>query len=295
MYAVKEIPGKGLGLVATTLILKGTRILSEAPLFRVPQFSTSKIQAIKSLSKIVSALSAEDQQAFLLLHNSFEDNKNRALSIVRTNSLPLGYNASEGGIFIEASRINHACLPNAQNNWNESLQRLTIHATRDIDIDEEITIMYLAERKNRAARQQKLLKNFRFTCSCRLCSLPPSSQLSSDARLDEISRLDDLIGNETQAVRAPLQALQRIHKLLKLCEEEGLADGDVPRAYYDAFQLAVFNSDLARASIFANRAAVTRTTFEGDDSPEVRKLRHLSEDPTGHPCCGFSPCWSTRV
>lgn len=35
LYAIQAVPGKGISLIATTKILKGTRILSELPLFRV--------------------------------------------------------------------------------------------------------------------------------------------------------------------------------------------------------------------------------------------------------------------
>ncbi len=101
---------------------------------------------------------------------------------------------SRVGIFLEARRINYACDNNAQKNWNEKLRRHTVHAMRDIEAGEEITICYLGATTNRKARQDALKAKFDFICSCRLCSLPPQESLESDKRLDAIYRLDNLIG-----------------------------------------------------------------------------------------------------
>ncbi len=295
LYLLQEIRGKGLGVIAAAKISKGTRILSESALLRVPRSTDSKKQVGKALAKAISALNEDQRQAFLSLHNAFEDEATRELGIVRTNALPLGSNAATGGIFLEAARINHACIQNAQNTWNDDLQKLTIHAIRDIDKDEEITIIYLHDRENRAARQLALQRSFRFTCTCQLCSLPEPQLGLSNTRLDEIVRLDESIGAGTHFTTAPLRALQDVRKLLRLCEEEGIIDASIPRAYYDAFQIATYNSDMARATVFVTRAATTRAVMEGDDSPAVRRHRDLARNPSQHPVSGSSPRWKTSA
>ena len=295
LYLLQEIRGKGLGVIAAAKISKGTRILSESALLRVPRSTDSKKQVGKALAKAISALNEDQRQAFLSLHNAFEDEATRELGIVRTNALPLGSNAATGGIFLEAARINHACIQNAQNTWNEDLQRLTIHAIRDIDKGEEITIMYLQERTNRSARQLVLQRQFRFTCSCQLCALTEPQLGLSDKRLDEILRLDRAIGDGMRIAASPLQALHDVRKLLALCEVEGIDDGTIPRAYYDAFQIATFNSDVARAAVFAERAATARATLEGDDSPTVRRYRRLAKDPSQHASYGCASRWKTSI
>jgi hypothetical protein len=163
LYTIQEIPGKGHGLVAATTIIKGTRILSESPLFRVPRGGNSKTHLRDSISKKVAVLREEQRQAFLSLHDSFEDEDGPELGRVRTNALPLRSDATTGGIFLDSSRINHSCNHNAQNTWNENLQKLTIHAIRDIAKGNEITIFYLTARRNRSARLHALQTNFRFT------------------------------------------------------------------------------------------------------------------------------------
>ena len=195
LYTIQEISGKGYGLVAATTIIKGTRILSESSLFSVPRHGNSKKNLRDSISKKVSGLLEEQQQAFHSLHNSFEDEDGPEFGRARTNALPLGSNATIGGVFLDSSRINHSCNPNAQNTWNENLEKLTIHAIRDIPKGDEITIFYLAARRNRSARLHDLQTNFRFTCSCGLCSLPLDQRKLSDERWDEIQRLDSSIGS----------------------------------------------------------------------------------------------------
>jgi hypothetical protein len=37
MVTLREVPGKGEGLIATQKILKGTRILCEEPIIRIPE------------------------------------------------------------------------------------------------------------------------------------------------------------------------------------------------------------------------------------------------------------------
>lgn len=159
-------------------------------------------------------------------------------------------------VFFEASRINHACLQNSQNTWNEDLQQLTVHAFRDLEEGEEITIFNLHDHTNYSQRRRVLQQRFRFTCSCQLCSILPLQRAISDAKLDEIQRLDELIGDGARMTVSPLDSLHDVHKLLQLCEEEDIEYPSVPRAYYDAFQVAIYNGDEARARVFADRAVV---------------------------------------
>lgn len=295
LYTIKEIPYKGMGFIAARKIEKGERILSEAPLIRVPRSTVSKTQVQERISREVAALSQDERQSFFALHNAFKDKETRELGIVHTNALPFGSNASAGGVFVQASRINHACLQNSQNTWNEDLQQLTIHAFRDIEKGEEITLFYLHDRTNYSQRRRALQQRFRFTCSCQLCSMPPPQRAISDAKLDEIQRLDELIGDGARMTVLPLDSLHDIRKLLQLCEEEHLEDASVPRAYYDAFQIAIYNGDEARARLFADRACKSRVILEGSDSPTVRKMSDLARDPTNHSFYGSSSRWRSST
>jgi hypothetical protein len=215
----------------------------------------SKQQIRDSVSKTVADLQEEERQAFLSFHNAIEDEDGVDMGRVRTNAFALGSSAAKGGIFLKSCQINHSCNPNAQSTWNENLKQLTIHAIRDIVEGEEITIFYLPFRGNRSSRMLKLQAKFRFTCSCSLCSLPINQCKLSDERLDEIQRLEDSIGDAKNFMPAPLRTLHDVRKLLNLLDEEGIADESAPKVYYDAFQIVVTHGDVARATVFAKRAA----------------------------------------
>ena len=272
LYVIRAIAGKGRGLVATTNIAKGTRILSEFPLFEVRR-DISDIAVLESMvTNEIEKLRKGQQQAFFDLANVYGAAHSKPLGIARTNVLPLGSNARTGGLFIEASRINHSCRHNAQNTWNENIKRITIHALRDIEEGQEITISYLPQTREYAERQSSLKKGFKFDCKCELCSLPPAQREMSDFRLKTLREIDDAIG-ELIFDDVPETALPLLHKMMKLFTEEGIWDAGISRAYNDAYQIAIASGDMARAQIFAGRAYDVKLVIEGDDSPATTEMK----------------------
>lgn len=173
MYALRDVPGKGKGLVATRMIPMGTRILSEEPVIRVPE-AASDTQALRaSICKQVDALTLDQRQAFLSMHNIFDDDAaSRYIGITRTNALPFGDRVGEGGIFPNACRINHACDNNSQKSWNGNINRHTVHAKRDIVNGEDITIFYLGVLNNRKTRQEALRRIYLLVWSLLLATRP---------------------------------------------------------------------------------------------------------------------------
>ncbi len=223
----------------------------------------------------VESLNKDQQRMFYDLTNIYGDAHGRPLGISRTNVLPLGSNARSGGVFLEASRINHSCRHNAQNTWNESIKRLTVHALREIEEGQEITISYLGSASSYAERQAFLKKTFRFDCGCQLCSLPSAQRRRSDTRLRKIRDLDGQVGSFFWATdRLELKpALRTIHEILDLLKEEGIWDASIVRAYNDAYKTATESGDVTRARVFAERAYETRLIIEGDDSPITMKFK----------------------
>lgn len=298
MYALQEVPGKGKGLVATRKIPMGTRILSEEPIIRLPEAALDRQTLLASIRRQVDVLTPDQRRAFLSMHNIHaDDTASRYLGIFRKNALPFGDDVREVGIFLDACRINHACDNNAQRSWNENIKRHTIHALRDIEKGTEITIYYLRSLNNREARQDALRERFAFNCSCRLCSLPPDLSQESDRRLDEILKLDGLIGRDglMGILSAPQRILRYVDQQICLYNEQGPDDAGLPRAFLDAAQIAIVNGDLARARIFAERAALGWMVLEGEDSSRVLQNRDLTQDPSKHVFYGMSMKWKTAV
>jgi hypothetical protein len=282
-------------MIATAKIPKGTRILSESPLFKVPRTGPKNEISRDVILKTIAALSAQQKKQFLSLHNSYSDTDGQLLGRVRTNGLPLGVDGLAGGIFLEASRINHSCDPNANASWNDNLEQLTIHAAKDIAEGEEVTIYYLSHRANRTLRHTVLQEEMRIFCACSLCSLPIAERKKSDERLNAIQRLKDSLVNAPRVVVNPLDVLHDVQRLLSLLASEGVADFSTPKAYHYAFQIAISQADVARAKVFAERAAGARVILEGSDSPVVQKWQDLAENVTQLTELHQSGQWKTGI
>lgn len=296
LYEIKSIPGKGNGFVAVCRIPRGTRIIAESPIFKMSGSAASLQEIEDEVLNCLETVSIDDRKAFYALHNAHEKESGTVVGITQTNGLPLGSGAyPKGGIFLESSRINHSCVGNAQNSWNRNLDQITIHACRDIEQGEEITISYLGETATFASRQQALKTAFRFTCTCRTCSLPLKERGESDERLAEIGRLEKMILMGFAIVTNPHLTLHCAHKILKCFMEEGICDMRVEGVYHDAFLIAIVNGDEARAKVFAERAYTQRVILEGEDSPEVEILRRAIADPASHPIYGRSLQWAQSV
>lgn len=295
MIILREVPGKGEGLIATRKILKGTRILSEEPIIRVPEDTADSPALRASIRRQVDALNPDQRRAFLAMCNIYPgDAASQYLGIIRTNALPMD---SGGGIFLDACRINHACDNNAQKSWNEGIKRHTVHALRDIDDGEEITVTYVGVLNNRRTRQDALRKKFKFTCCCGLCSLPPHLSAESDRRLNEILKLDGRIGRDglTGILSDPKRILGYVDQQVRLYNEQGPDDIGLPRAFFDAAQVTAAHGDLARARVFTERAAAGWLVLEGDDSLRVLKTEGIAQKPSSHDTYGYSAAWKTAV
>ncbi|GAB1314573.1 hypothetical protein MFIFM68171_04783 [Madurella fahalii] len=110
LYEIKQIPGTDQGMIATSDIPRGARILLEAPVFRMPD-TMGNIRAVeRAVLHKVKSLSRDHQRDFFTLHNACEGECPLVLGITQTNMLPLP--GDSGGLFLNAPRINHACRPN---------------------------------------------------------------------------------------------------------------------------------------------------------------------------------------
>ena len=277
-YAIRAIAGKGKGLVATTKIEKGTRILSEVPIFKVPRGNNNNKDVERIVADEVKCLDNDQRRAFFDLTNIYGNAHSVAFGIARTNVLPLGSNASSGGVFLEASRINHSCKHNSQNTWNDNISRLTIHSLRDIEAGQEITTLYLANTSEYAERQRFLKEKFKFECKCELCSLPRAQRKHSDTRLKNLQAIDQSIGAFFWGGLEPEKALYLVHTMFKLFDEEGIWNASIARAYKDAYEIATSINDKSRAGVFARRGYAALRVIEGDDSSRTLKMKKASEE-----------------
>jgi hypothetical protein len=139
IFEVKEIPGKGRGLVARLDIAMGTRILCEKPLLTAPSMPPNQVETY--LAAKLKALPKASQRQILSLHNK-SPGKFPFTNTFKTNALPCGLDSLTGALYPTICLINHSCIPNVQHTWNSEAEHETIHAIRPIKLQEEITISY---------------------------------------------------------------------------------------------------------------------------------------------------------
>ena len=143
LFNILPVPGKGLGFIAKVPIIAGTRILSEPGLVLVPRAIVDIQHKLRAVRHQLAKAFQIERDGYYELNNVYPADLKPELGIFRTNGLSISDHGIMYGVFMNTSRINHACNSNAQYNWNNNLQMVTVHATRDIAQGQEITINYL--------------------------------------------------------------------------------------------------------------------------------------------------------
>ncbi|KAF2449697.1 hypothetical protein P171DRAFT_336698, partial [Karstenula rhodostoma CBS 690.94] len=129
VFEIKDITGKGKGLVARCDISKGLQILCEKPLFTARSTQFNDIESM--LARKLGTLPKDVQRQFLSFHNH-STGKNPFTNTFKTNALPCGVGSAVGAIYPTICRINHSCFPNAHNSWDDDAGHETIYAIRPI-------------------------------------------------------------------------------------------------------------------------------------------------------------------
>jgi hypothetical protein len=297
LWELKEIPGKGRGLVTTQDIAPGTLLISEAPVLTTDVVTSFDMDVTEQdLLTALKKLPSESQESFRSLHNNYalEDPKHPLSGIVRSNAYPLGAGAEVGGVFPDISRINHSCLPNTVQYWNPLLEKQTIYAVRKITSGDEITTSY--HEGGPSTERKKILKeHFGFECTCEICSLPTEALSESDERLAKAQTLDSTIGDAKKIHFEPEEVMKCCRTLFQIYEKEGVKDGRLSRLYWDLFQMCNMHGDLARARCFAKYYCDSKKIAEGPDSVNVLEAKPYVKSPGKHGSCEPKGKWKTGV
>jgi hypothetical protein len=270
LFKLSIVSGKGLGLVATTPIALGTRILSESPLIRQSRFAKDSV----SFSQF-EALTEEEKAQIYGLFN-MQGKHCDLMGIIWTNAIELSGTEDEAGLFVQASRINHACVPNCHHSWDKSLGVLNVHAVRDIQVGEEITNTYIKGIGTFAERQSHCEINFGFKCQCSQCSLPSMQRKESDKRIGEMCKLQAQLRILDRDL-APPEGIHLVSQLLQLLEKESHQGWYLAKAFHDATRIASIRRDHVREAIFASCCARTFATIEGEDSQKAQGMRTVAK------------------
>ncbi|KAL8371077.1 hypothetical protein RB595_001097 [Gaeumannomyces hyphopodioides] len=297
-FEQKEVPGKGLGLVAARPIRRGELIMARPPVIVVHQDAID-MEAEAARLRLYDAAMAQLPQGTvedflsLAVQSATKDRGRKVKDIMDTNS----FNTVVGGLshvasYLDVSRLNHDCRPNLVFHVSPSLNHMT-YAVRDIAAGEELTISYLDPFRAREVRRARAERNWGFACTCSQCSLAPPLAAESDDRLWDIyqleSRLRDWPLAATSPPSAPPAQIKRetsigpdsAEALLKLYAEERL-----DCALGDAYALVALNynafGDAESAVKYARLAVEAGTMEHGEQGHDVQDMKKLLGSPEKH-------------
>ncbi|KAK0732120.1 hypothetical protein B0H67DRAFT_566710 [Lasiosphaeris hirsuta] len=287
-YHLSLVPGKGLGMIANQTLSRGAVVTTESPAVLIHRGFLETIPAAEQhplLDQAITHLPPPLRAAFLAQMGHFGGH--RVADILATNSFQMDLGGADGhhyGNFPAVSRFNHDCRPNVAFRVAGGGLVHTTTVVRDVAPGEELAISYLDSFESRERRRQRAKMAWGFECACSQCSLGEEAVRRSDARLEEIRRVEGVLGDfQSTGVDAAL-----LRKLVKLYRDERL-DAGVAGAYtlvalsYNMLgdaRLAVKYAKLAREAVIIER---------GPEAGDAEAMRELAEAPKEH----FT--WKARV
>ena len=240
IFEVRETKGKGLGCFAKTFIKKGTKIIKERPLMHLYGNPKQSIAAYKDLT-------VHDKNLFMTLRQSkigaastssspnIDETNDTIQDIYVTNSFSVSH-GKESVLAFLISRVNHSCLPNAEQLYFAEEDVSTLWAIKDIPVGEEITISYVDEYRGYEERKKWLEHKWGFVCDCRACDITTNFGKASDCRrvalqqnrkdiLDYVNECTNGQG-KLPIKNGDMGALQTVLESLDLLRLEGLPSAE---------------------------------------------------------------------
>ncbi|KIW00701.1 uncharacterized protein PV09_07687 [Verruconis gallopava] len=292
MHKVRAAGSKGLGVFATKLIPRGTRIFAERPIFGIRNG-----QGPKDIYPAFLALNHADRATVLGLSShathrleflrwvhvarytlsswtapsitSLREHKT-LLNVFRSNAFSLNADSEYAqAIFPRIARLNHECVPNAQANFNDQANAMHVHTLRDVQPHEEITLSYLDDSGEMKTldRQQKL-ESYGFVCACPICAEGQPSASDSAKRRQAIDRVMESLSErvsqqETQASRS--HELEALMEIIELMRAEGLVGRELAARYFAAAEWHMELGDLQGAVVCATKGLEIDQYALGED------------------------------
>jgi hypothetical protein len=174
---IVPIKGKGLGVIALKDIPAYTTIHKEFPAAVAERFPT-EIETYSSISEACRQLAPRIRTQFETLHQGTNLGDSQDVRIWNANNFHWADRrlkpGSYGAIFLNLSRINHSCLPNAEYHSDIDSGSMIVVSTQPIRTGEEITICYGPKfhYMTAAERNDYLRSVYDFECDCRACTDP---------------------------------------------------------------------------------------------------------------------------
>ncbi|KAJ7043859.1 hypothetical protein C8F04DRAFT_1070678 [Mycena alexandri] len=290
-FVVRDIPGKGKGVVATRDIKQGELLIQEPPLFVVPKSISESPAAL--ISRLLNNVTQANRDAFWSLsYVNFPEGldpethpEEVALAIFQTNAVSA--NNDGVGIFPRMARLNHGCASafNVVYSWRKREQQIFIHALRDIQRGQELLTTYTETKRTRNERREFLSQQYGFMCTCAVCSLDDAASKLSDERLTAISHYYGHFATWGSESISGVEAISTINTIWKLEDEEGYWS-ERGQLAADAAWISAAHSDASAARFWAQLAVKWYSYELGADSELVSEVQRIAENPEQHPAWG---------
>ncbi|TLD18290.1 hypothetical protein E2P81_ATG12085 [Venturia nashicola] len=285
-YESRQLPGRGMGLIANRTLQKGDHIFSMTPVVMIEEkiFDIfAKSDRLPYLRTMVKRLPERSEKRLMDLCGHFGGDP--AEDIINTNAFAIdmweddddeetAYNV----VFPEISRLNHDCRPNAHYYFDPETLVQNVHAIRTILPGEELTISYIDPAQIRSERQHQLHQSWGFQCSCSLCTQPKAHTDASDARIEHIASLREELEDYSPESEATTSMAEL---LVSLYEQERLY-GPIAEAH--ALAAIEFNGvgEPSTAQKYARLAVETGLLYGGPADKDVKEMEKLLKDPWAH-------------
>lgn len=285
-FELREMPGKGRGLIANKTLHRGDQIFASTPLLITDPdtYQLVEDERIALHRQGVKELPFESQKKFwgLLDHFKGDPVEDR----INTNAFEISiddhmYHA----VLPEIAMMNHDCRPNAAYFWDEETLSHYVHATQTIYPSEEITITYIDNERSRDKRVHNLQRNWGFQCSCSSCSAHPEFVAESDKRLEEMEELAELLNDWTSKSTATPAIAE---SLISLFEQERLY-ANLGAAYKHAAEVHSSFGDRWNAVKYARLSIEYNMLDKGFADSDVRAMKTMATNPE------MSWSWKKRV
>ena len=288
MFKLVDIPGKGMGVVATCAIKRGTVIIDESaaidsetpvdagalePAENEDDLAAEHRGSVQDV-RIITHLISNSAQApdIMQLADSGEGRLGKtAYGVFMTNALPKGANTRFGALFLTCSRFNHSCTPNAYHSYLNDRNVQRVYVVRDIAEGDEICTSYIDMVATRDERAGVLMRRFGFACVCATCV---KADPLSDQRRSKMQLIDKVMSRPAN----PRIVFKSGHRYQTPMHEEDLAIHPLlKRFHYDMFQLAVLMKDIVEARRRISKVITIAQLIDSEE--EIGRYEQYRKNP----------------
>ncbi|KAJ8503549.1 hypothetical protein ONZ45_g10762 [Pleurotus djamor] len=304
-FVIKDINGRGMGMVATRDYALGDMIASERPLLiccvtgrtsvprpedpNDPSYQSYLVKAKEEsfayiermLEQAVERMDEPNRSQFLALSNCHTDEVSPPcpplMGIVRTNGFLIHFAKGEtefpySSVFNNLSRVNHSCSHNATSTWDPVSVSRQLYALRPIAKGEEITTTYMGN-STPYEKRKGLMQGYRITCDCKACSSPQSYLARLDAVKDK-ENVSSIMKWCTNPALPDDLLLKPTMGLLELIEKEGQQGHPAYRRvlFHLALIYTALGDDATAWDYLEKRRLLDKTDYIHDDEPHTHMM-----------------------